>query len=134
MKTRVSASFALFLLLVMVLDHLSGTSAAEPSRTYRNEITPIPNPKPLLADHADFVEPVREMRRFEAPALVDEPEADLRVRAWRFSYNARGIIEMPNNLRATNTALIMVHPWGTDDGQGWNTPEPAGAADRKSVV
>ena len=23
----------------------------------------------------------------------------------------------------------MVHPWGTDDGQGWNTPEPAGAAD-----
>src|SRR2546430_13822474 len=23
----------------------------------------------------------------------------------------------------------MVHPWGTDDGQGWNPPEPAGAAD-----
>ncbi len=23
----------------------------------------------------------------------------------------------------------MVHPWGIDDGQGWRTPEPAGAAD-----
>ena len=23
----------------------------------------------------------------------------------------------------------MVHPWGIDDGQGWNTPEPAGVAD-----
>ncbi len=23
----------------------------------------------------------------------------------------------------------MVHPWGIDDGQGWNTPEPAGVCD-----
>ena len=36
---------------------------------------------------------------------------------------------MPNHLKAANTAVILVHPWGTDDGQGWNTPEPAGAAD-----
>jgi nicotinamidase-related amidase len=36
---------------------------------------------------------------------------------------------MPNRLRADQTAVIMVHPWGVDDGQGWNTPEPAGAAD-----
>jgi nicotinamidase-related amidase len=36
---------------------------------------------------------------------------------------------MPNRLRAQNTAVIMVHPWGIDDGQGWNTPEPAGCAD-----
>ena len=51
------------------------------------------------------------------------------MRAWRFSYNARGIIEMPNRLRAAQTAVIMVHPWGIDDGQGWRTPEPAGVAD-----
>jgi hypothetical protein len=51
------------------------------------------------------------------------------VRAWRFSYNARGIIEMPNRLRAAATALIMVHPWGIDDGQGWKTPEPNGVCD-----
>src|SRR5690606_16702713 len=38
-------------------------------------------------------------------------------------------IEMPNRLRADKTAVIVVHPWGIDDGQGWNTPEPAGVAD-----
>jgi nicotinamidase-related amidase len=25
--------------------------------------------------------------------------------------------------------VIVVHPWGIDDGQGWRTPEPAGVAD-----
>jgi len=106
------------------------TATADDSpRTYQNRLTRIENPKPLLADYPEFVEPVRELVRFEAPAIVDDKNAELHVRAWRFSYNARGIIEMPNHLKATNTALIMVHPWGTDDGQGWNTPEPAGAAD-----
>ncbi len=61
--------------------------------------------------------------------LIDEPGADLDVRAWRFSYNARGIIELPNHIRSDRTAAIMVHPWGIDDGQGWRTPEPAGVAD-----
>src|SRR5207249_3229090 len=72
---------------------------------------------------------VRETVRYEAPLLLDDDGADIDVRAWRFSYNARGIIEMPNRLRAANTALIMVHPWGIDDGQGWKTPEPAGVCD-----
>jgi hypothetical protein len=108
-----------------------GLSAAEPGapRLYENRLTPIKDPKPLLADHPRFVEPVVETRRFEAPLLVDDPDADLAVRAWRFSYNARGIIEMPNRLRAAQTAVIMVHPWGIDDGQGWKTPEPAGVCD-----
>jgi hypothetical protein len=104
--------------------------AASPEvRTYRNTLTPIENPAPLLADYPEFVQPVIESRRFEAPLLVDDAGADLEVRAWRFSYNARGIIEMPNRLRARDTAVIMVHPWGIDDGQGWRTPEPAGVAD-----
>jgi hypothetical protein len=60
--------------------------------------------------------------------LINDPAADLDVRAWRFSYNARGIIEVPNRLRADRTAVIVVHPWGIDDGQGWRTPEPAGVA------
>ncbi|WP_435011597.1 isochorismatase family protein [Tundrisphaera lichenicola] len=98
-------------------------------RVYENRLTPIRDPKPLLADHPEFVEPVREVARFEAPRLVDDDNADLEVRAWRFSYNARGIIEMPNRLRAAETALIMVHPWGIDDGQGWKTPEPSGVCD-----
>ena len=104
-------------------------AAEEPGRVYENRLTPLADPPPLLADYPEFVEPVRELRRFEAPPLVVDEAADLEVRAWRFSYNARGIIEMTNRLRADRTAVIMVHPWGIDDGQGWNTPEPAGVAD-----
>jgi len=99
------------------------------TRVYANTLTPIADPLPLLNDYPEFVQPIIEEARFEAPVLVDDPEADLTVRAWRFSYNARGIIEIPNRLRAKDTAVIMVHPWGIDDGQGWNTPEPAGVAD-----
>lgn len=98
-------------------------------RVYVNTLQRIENPRPLLADHPEFFEPIIEEAHFEAPAIVDDADADLHVRAWRFSYNARGIIEMPNHLRASETAVIMVHPWGIDDGQGWNSPEPAGVAD-----
>ena len=98
-------------------------------RIYTNKLMRIAHPKPIMTDFPDFIEPVREVTRYEAPAVVDEPDGDLHVRAWRFSYNARGIIEMPNRLRADRTALIVVHPWGIDDGQGWRTPEPAGVAD-----
>jgi hypothetical protein len=98
-------------------------------RTYETRLTPIAKPRPILADYPEFVEPIKEIGRFEAPVLVDEKRADLHVRAWRFSYNARGIIEMPNRLRADRTAVIMVHPWAVDDGQGWRTPEPAGVVD-----
>jgi hypothetical protein len=98
-------------------------------RVYQNRLTPLRDPKPILADHPEFVEPVREAARFEAPVLVNDEGADLHVRAWRFSYNARGIIEIPNRLRAADTALIVVHPWGIDDGQGWKTPEPNGVCD-----
>jgi hypothetical protein len=97
-------------------------------RTYEHRLTPVRDPRPLLADHPRFVEPVRETARFEAPVLVDDQGADLDVRAWRFSYNVRGIIEVPNRLRADRTAVLVVHPWGIDDGQGWKTPEPAGVA------
>jgi hypothetical protein len=102
---------------------------AQEPREYRNTLTPIADPRPILADHPEFVAPVEETARFEAPLLVNDEAADLLVRAWRFSYNARGIIEMPNRLKAANTAIIMVHPWGIDDGQGWRTPEPAGVCD-----
>src|SRR4051794_17558254 len=114
-----------FLALALLAPHVC---AGEP-RTYENRLTPIRDPKPLLADHPKFIEPIVEERRFEAPRLVDDADGDLDVRAWRFSYNARGIIEMPNRLKASATAVICVHPWGIDDGQGWRTPEPAGACD-----
>lgn len=109
---------------------LAGPAFGQPrTRTYENKLTRIQEPKPLLADHPDFIAPVTELTRYEAPALVNDEDGDLDVRAWRFSYNARGIIEMPNRLKAAETAVIMVHPWGIDDGQGWTTPEPAGVCD-----
>jgi hypothetical protein len=115
--------FAFFLAAAVAMPALAQ------ERVYKNRLVEVSDPKPLLADYPEWIEPVRELKRFEAPILVDDEGADLSVRAWRFSYNARGIIEMPNRLRAVNTAVIMVHPWGIDDGQGWDTPQPAGVAD-----
>jgi nicotinamidase-related amidase len=123
------------LLLAIIQPQFPSAAGEEPTksegepRVYRNELRPIENPQPLLADYPEFVEPVIEERHYEAPTLIDEAGADLEVRAWRFSYNARGIIEIPNRLRADRTAVLVVHPWGIDDGQGWRTPEPAGVAD-----
>jgi hypothetical protein len=116
-------------LIGLAVAAFSAALPAQETRKYENRLTLLKDPKPLLADYPSFVEPVKEVTRYEAPVLVDDEEADLHVRAWRFSYNARGIIEMPNRLRASQTAVIMVHPWGIDDGQGWKTPEPAGVCD-----
>src|SRR5262245_26764554 len=75
-------------------------------RGFENRLVPILNLQRLLGDYPEFVEPIRETRRFEAPILVDDEGAALDVRAWRFSYNARGIVEIPNHLRADQTAVI----------------------------
>lgn len=117
------------LLIIVEAASTSVLAQEQQTRVYENRLTPIKNPKPLLADYPEFIQPVVESKRFEAPTLVDDENGDLDVRAWRFSYNARGIIEMPNVLRAKDTAVIMVHPWGIDDSQGWRTPEPAGVSD-----
>ena len=124
--------FGFTLLSLITCISIGETGAQDPAaakRVYKNRLTKLKNPTSLLNDYPEFVQPVRELTRYEAPRLVDDQGADMEVRAWRFSYNARGIIEMPNRIQAAQTAVIMVHPWGVDDGQGWRTPEPAGAAD-----
>ena len=121
--------FALALAGCLLAAHAAAAQDSPARRVYQNRLTRIEEPRPILADHPEFFEPILEQAHFEAPPVVVDQRADLHVRAWRFSYNARGIIEMPNHLKAAETAVIMVHPWGIDDGQGWNTPEPAGVAD-----
>lgn len=119
----------MFTLMLAICAPAQFAHSEPPTRAYDNRLAVIKNPSPLLGDHPEFVQPIIEERRFEAPILVDDKDADLDVRAWRFSYNARGIIEMPNRIRAASTAVIFVHPWGIDDSQGWKTPEPAGVCD-----
>ena len=119
--------------IVAILGLFTTIAAAEDSsptkRVYENRLIKIEQPKPILADYPEFFEPIVEQAHFEAPAIVTDQDADLHVRAWRFSYNARGIIEMPNHLRSRETAVIMVHPWAIDDQWGWKSPEPNGVAD-----
>lgn len=93
---------------------------------YANKLEPIPEPLPLLADYPAYVEPMRYERRYLAPPVVNDNDGRLFVRAWRYWYNARGIVEMANRLDAKATAIVMVHPWGLDDDLGLPTPEPAG--------
>lgn len=100
-----------------------------PIRIYHNRLKVLKDAKALLNDHPQFVHPIEEVRRYKALLLVNDEEAYLSVRAWQFSYNAREIIKMPNCLRSNKTAVIMVHPWGIDDGQGWKNPETARACD-----
>ena len=128
-SVRLQHRLVLLLLIICLINCPNAIAQQPPLRTYKNELVKLANPEPLLNDYPQFVQPVIEETRYVAPVLVDDADADLTVRAWRFSYNARGIIEMPNNLLASQTAVVMVHPWGIDDGQGWDTPEPAGVAD-----
>ena len=109
---------------------LASTAAPEQPKSdpliYSNRLTRITHPKPIFADFPDFVEPVREITRYEAPMLVDEPGADLQVRAWRFSYNARGIIEMPNQLHARETSeplriSVNIYALSADESQRFRT-------------
>lgn len=115
-------------LLVTGCFELALADEGVPTKTYANRLTLLKDAPPILADHPEFVQPVKDVRRYEAPALLDQKDATLSVRSWRWSYNARGIIEIPNRIRGDQTAVVVVHPWGIDDGQGWKTPEPAGCA------
>ena len=117
------------MLLMLFVSFQPAFAQETTGRTYQNNLKRISNPQPLLADYPEYFEPIQEEARFEAPPIVDDEGADLHVRAWRFSYNARGIIEMPNRLRLKETAVIMVHPWAIDDEWGWKSPEPNGVAD-----
>ena len=67
-------------LTVVAIGALSGAPAVETeepparqtaTRDYENRLTRLVAPAPLLADHPEFIEPIRETVRYEAPQLVD---------------------------------------------------------------
>lgn len=131
------ASFACWVIAVAQTDrgeapaevqHERESRSVAGKRVYENRLERIEHPEPLLADNPEFVLPIRDGRRFKSPPLVNDDGADLEVRAWRYSYNARSFVEIANYLSSAATAVIVVHPWGLEDGQGWRMPQPAGFA------
>lgn len=105
---------------------VSAPSAQQPQngskslkRQYQNRLQKRESPWPILADYPELVEPLKTDERYEAPPLVNELNGDLFVRAWRYWYNTRGIVEMENRLEAKAVAIIVVHPWGIDEGTGY---------------
>ena len=106
--------------LILVSCCSSLANGEEQTRKYQHRLKIVTQPAPILADHPEYVSPVAEVPegRFEAPPLIEDEGATLAVKCWRFSYNARGIIEMTNYLDGDQTAVVVVHPWGVDDGSG----------------
>ena len=102
--------------------------ADKPTAQYKTELRELKNAPPIFADYPNFVQPLKNKKRFIANRLIDDAYGRINVRAWRFSYNVRGIVDIPNRIRGDRTAIVVVHPWGIDDGQGWKTPEPAGVS------
>jgi hypothetical protein len=130
MSTTTTLIFPAFVIASLAaaadLDPVAGRS--RPARIYTHALEPLADPEPLLADLPAFTAPIADDRRLQGPPLVDDEAADLSVRAWRYSYNIGCIVEFRNRLDAHRTAVIVVHPWGLEDGQGWQMPQPAGFA------
>lgn len=94
---------------------------------YDNKLQLIEKPGVIFGGAKKFIMPIDDNgRRFKGSTIVNDEKANILVRAWRYSYNARGIIEIENYLDGAKTAIIVVHPWGIDDGQGFKVPQPAG--------
>lgn len=103
-------------------------TAARETFIYNNSLTPVKNPASIFSNSPDFLAPLVPEQRMESAPLIRDDNATLQVRAWRYSYNTRCIVEMNNFLDGRKTALIVVHPWGIDDKHGVKTPEPAGTS------
>jgi hypothetical protein len=115
---------------ISISEHHSAQTAQPPVhfRPYANTLVPEISPRPIFTRFPRFMVPIKGGPRYKSAPLVQDKYATLKVDSWRYSYNARGIIEVPNYLNGRVTAVIIVHPWGIDDGQGWDTPQPAGAS------
>ncbi|MFC1606684.1 hypothetical protein ACFL47_01835 [Candidatus Latescibacterota bacterium] len=120
--TRLLSGTFIFLTLLTAVIMFSISCSKDTQRDtgdtiiYSNTLVEADDPLPILADHAEFVEPLDHEKRFLAPPVIDDDGGTLEVRSWRYWYNARGIIEMLNRLDADATAIINLMAWGVDDG------------------
>ncbi len=86
---------ALWLICFLALTVAARPVAAQETRSYSNQLRRIEHPKPLLADHPKFFEPIIEQAHFEAPPIVDEPDADLHVRLGDFRTTPAALSKCP---------------------------------------
>ena len=88
------------------------------------QFVPIGDPDTIFGDYPQYINAIEpeDYDRYSESALVNTVGGDLSVRAWRYSAAAGGIVESNNVLASDKTALIVVHPWGIEDGQGWDFP------------
>ena len=70
MNKLIPKATLILLIACTAVAETAGAAGQPSSRVYENQLTPLANPKPLLADHPEFVQPIEEIRRFEAPPLV----------------------------------------------------------------
>ena len=63
----------ILLIAVLAFSTITPARAQEKpaQRVYENRLTPIKNAAPLLADHPEYVEPIKTGPRFEAPLLIE---------------------------------------------------------------
>lgn len=77
---RVVTAFVPSILLVHFAWVVSAHEPAAP-RDYSNRLVKLKDSAPLLADYPEFVQPIEEETRYEAPVLVDDEGAPLKVQA-----------------------------------------------------
>ena len=75
----------LFFVCGVLLSCASACGQQDETVPYQNRLQKLSKPEPILADYPQYFEPIVEENRFEAPAIVNDENADLEVRAWRFS-------------------------------------------------
>ncbi len=103
----------------------STTNVLAKTYVYDNTLKKIPA-TPLLVGDKRFISSINPQNRFECQMLINDPDAHIAIRAWRYSYNARGVIEMDNNLNGNKTVVLVLHPSGIDDKNGLHTVKPNG--------
>ncbi len=110
------------LLCICLLLHATNVSADPSIYDVRPDLKKI-KPTPFFVGNKKFITSINYPYRLESLPIVNDPNAHITVRAWRYSYATRCPIEMDNALNGSNTAVFVIHPNPSDDGSGVHTLE-----------